>query len=61
MQQIFDLFSIIVPQIDFLKDMILVVRLISILGGIAVFTNSHLFSSNVSKFNERQSYKFSSQ
>ena len=59
MQQMLDLFSVIVPQIDFLKDMILVVRLISLLGGIAVFTNSHLFSSNVGKFNKRQSYKFS--
>ena len=33
---------------DFLKDMILVGRLITLLGGIVVFTNPQLFSSNVS-------------
>ena len=32
---------------DFLKDMILVVRLITLLGGIVVFVNPQLFSSNV--------------
>ena len=47
-QQIFDPVSIILPQMDFLKDMILVVRLITLLGGIVVFTNPQLFSSNVS-------------
>ena len=48
-QTILDPFMIILPQMDFLKDMILVVRLITLLGGIVVFTNPHLFSSNVSK------------
>ena len=39
------------PQMDFLKDMILVVRLITLLGGIiVVFKNPHLFSSVVSTF-----------
>ena len=33
---------------DFLKDMILVTRVITLLGGIVVFTNPQLFSSNVS-------------
>ena len=51
-QQIIDPFSIMLPQMDFLKDMVLVVRLITLLGGIVVFTNPLLFSSNVS----RQSY-----
>ena len=47
-EQIFDPISIILPQIDFLKDMTLVTRLITLLGGIVVFTNPQLFSSNVS-------------
>ena len=34
---------------DFLKDMILVTRLTTLLGGIVVFTNPQLFSSNVSQ------------
>ena len=46
-QQIFDPISIILPQMDFLKDMILVVRLTTLLGGIVVFSNPQLFSSNV--------------
>ena len=50
-QQIFDPLSIILTQMDFLKDMILVVRLITLLGGIVVFTNPQLFSSNVSFLN----------
>ena len=33
-----------------MKDMILVVRMITLLGGIVVFTNPQLFSSNVSEF-----------
>ena len=47
----FDPISIILTQMDFLKDMILVVRLINLLGGIVVFTNPQLFSSNVSFLN----------
>ena len=47
----FDPLSIILTQMDFLKDMILVVRLITLLGGIVVFTNPQLFSSNVSFLN----------
>ena len=48
-QQIFDPISIILPQMDFLKDMILVVRLITLLGGIiVVFNNPQFFSSVVS-------------
>ena len=35
---------------DFLKDMILVVRMISLLGGIVVLANPQLFSSNVSTY-----------
>ena len=46
-QQFLDPISIILPQMDFLKDMILVVRLITLLGGMVVFTNPHQFSSNV--------------
>ena len=49
-QQIFDPLSIILSQVDFLKDMVLVVRLITLLGGIVVFKNLHLFSSNVSEY-----------
>ena len=48
-QQIFDPILIILSQMDFLKDMILIIRLIKLLGGIVVFTNPQLFSSNVSK------------
>ena len=49
-QQIFDPISIVLPQMDFLKDMILVMRLITLLGGLfVVFTNPQLFSSNVSR------------
>ena len=48
-QQLLDLLSIILPQMDFLKDMILVVRLITLLGGMVVFANPQLFSSNVSE------------
>ena len=51
-QQIFDPISIMLLQMDFLKDMILVTRLITLLGGIVVFSNPQLFSSNVSKFIE---------
>ena len=48
-QRIFDPFLIMLPQVDFLKDMILVVRLITLLGGIiVVFKNPQLFSSIVS-------------
>ena len=47
-QHIFDPLSIILPQIDFMKDMVLAMRLITLLGGIVVFTNPQLFSSNVS-------------
>ena len=47
-QQIFDPISIIIPQMDFLKDMILVMRMVTLLGGFVVFTNPQLFSSNVS-------------
>ena len=36
---------------DFLKDMTLIGRLIVLLGGIVVFQNPQLFSSNVSKIN----------
>ena len=36
-------------QMDFLKDMTLISRLIILLGGIVVFQNPQLFSSNVSK------------
>ena len=48
-QHIFDPISIILPQTDFIKDMILVTRLITLLGGIVVFTKPQMFSSNVSK------------
>ena len=47
-QQIFDPISIIIPQMHFLKDMILVMRMVTLLGGFVVFTNPQLFSSNVS-------------
>ena len=47
-QQTFDPISIILTQMDFLQDIILVTRLITLLGGIVVFTNPQLFSSNVS-------------
>ena len=36
-------------QMDFMKDMILVVRMIALLGGMVVFANPRLFSSNVIK------------
>lgn len=36
-------------QMDFMKDMTLVVRMITLLGGSVVFMNPHLFSSTVSK------------
>ena len=52
-QHILDPISILLPQMDFLKDMILVVRLITLLGGIVVFTNPQLFSSHVSIFQLR--------
>ena len=51
-EQIFDPISIILPQIDFLKDMTLVTRLITLLGGIVVFRNPQLFSSHVSQLIE---------
>ena len=47
-QQTFDPISIILTQMDFLHDIILVTRLITLLGGIVVFTNPQIFSSNVS-------------
>ena len=53
-QTFLDPILIILTQMDFLNDMILVVRLITLLGGIVVFKNPHRFSSNVSKFNERE-------
>ena len=52
-QQFLDPFSIILQQMDFLKDMLFVVRLTTLLGGIVVFTNPQLFSSNVSKYSLR--------
>ena len=51
-QQIFGPISIILSQMDFLKDMTLVTRLITLLGGIVVFTNPQNFSSNVSELIE---------
>ena len=48
MQPIIDPLSVILPQMDFMKDMTLVVRMISLLGGVVVFTNPQLFSSKVS-------------
>ena len=57
-QQILDPVSILLPQMDFLKDMILVMRLITLLGGIVVFTNPQLFSSHVSNLTQ-QSYHLS--
>ena len=47
-QQILDPLTVMLPQVDFIKDMILVVRMITLLGGIVVFTNPHLFPSTVS-------------
>ena len=55
-QQIFDPISIILPQMDFLKDMTLVIHLITLLGGIVVFTNPQNFSSHVSKLIETLQY-----
>ena len=43
---------------DFMKDIILVVRLITLLGGIVVFTNPQLFSSNVCEFAELELLHF---
>ena len=48
-KQMLDPLLMILPQMDFLMDMILIVRLITLLGGIVVFTNPQLFSSNVSR------------
>ena len=54
-----DPLSIILPQMDFMKDIILVVRMITLLGGIVVFTNPQLFSSNVSELDLALSKCFS--
>ena len=44
----FDPLLIMLTQMDFLKDMVLVVRMVTLLGGIVVFANPQLFSSTVS-------------
>ena len=42
-----DPLSVILPQMDFIKDMIFVMRMITLLGGSVVFLYPELFSSNV--------------
>ena len=42
-----DPLRVIVPQMDFIKDMIFVMRMITLLGGSVVFLYPQLFSSNV--------------
>ena len=42
-----DPLSVILPQMDFIKDMIFVMRMITLLGGSVVFLYPQLFSSKV--------------
>ena len=47
---ILDPISLLIPQTDFIKDIILVVRLFTLTGGMVVFTNPQLFSSTVRNY-----------